>query len=72
MSFTQSALKKLSKGELIDLALEYQSKFGSTLNDISKEILERRCWSNCQYPGRECISCDTGSLEIGRHRPPGV
>ena len=37
-----SALKKLSKNEVIALALEYQSKFDSTLANINKEISDLR------------------------------
>ena len=38
MSLSESALKKLSKDEVITLALEYQNKFDSTLTNINKEI----------------------------------
>ena len=31
-------LKKLSKEEVIDLALQYQNKFDSTLANVNKEI----------------------------------
>ena len=37
MSLSKSALKKISKDEVIALALEYQNKFDSTLTDINKE-----------------------------------
>ena len=42
MSLSQSALKKLSKDEVIALALEYQNKFDSTLANINKEISNLR------------------------------
>ena len=38
MSLPESVLKKLSKNEIIALALEYQSKFDSTLTNMNKEI----------------------------------
>ena len=38
MSLSESALKKLSKDEVIALALECQNKFDSTLANINKEI----------------------------------
>ena len=41
MWLSKSALKKLSKDEVIALALEYQSKFDSTLTNINKEITDR-------------------------------
>ena len=41
MSLSESALKKLSKDEVIALALEYQNKFDSTLTNINKEITDR-------------------------------
>ena len=34
MGLSDAALKKLSKDEIIDLALDYQSKFDSTLAGI--------------------------------------
>ena len=42
MSLSESALKKLSKDEVIALALEYQNKFDSTLTNIDKEISDLR------------------------------
>ena len=42
MSRSKSALKKLSKGEVIALVLEYQNKFDFTLPTISKEISDLR------------------------------
>ena len=38
MSLSESVLKKLSKEEVIDLALQYQNKFDSTLANVNKEI----------------------------------
>ena len=38
MAFSESALKKLHKDEIINLALDYQSKFGSTLAGIRNEL----------------------------------
>ena len=88
MALNEAALRKLGTEEIIKLALEYQSKFESTLssiNDIktdlpelrkyyeklepdvliSKQVntklcdkmkfLERQCWANEQYSGRECL-----------------
>ena len=49
MSLSQSALKKLSKDEVITLALEYQNKFDSTLANINKEISNvRQNYENMQ------------------------
>ena len=42
MSLFKSALKKLSKDEVIALALEYKKKFDSTLANINKEISDLR------------------------------
>ena len=42
MPFSESALKKLSKDEVIALALEHQNKFDSTLKNINKEISDVR------------------------------
>ena len=38
MALSETALKKLSKDEIINLALDYQSKFDSTLAGISNEL----------------------------------
>ena len=38
MALSEAALKKLSKDEIINLALDYQSKFDSTLAGISNEL----------------------------------
>ena len=38
MAFSESALKKLHKDEIISLALDYQSKFHSTLAGIRNEL----------------------------------
>ena len=45
MALNEAALRKLSKEEIIKLALEYQSKFESTLssiNDIKTDLSELR------------------------------
>ena len=42
MSLSESALKKLSKDEVIALILEYQNKFDSALTNINKEIPDLR------------------------------
>ena len=67
MALSKAALKKLSKDEIINVALDYQSKFDFTLAGISKELsdfrqlgklircLERQCWSNSQYSRLECL-----------------
>ena len=38
MPLTEAALKKLSKGEIVSLALNYQNKFDSTLAGIRNEL----------------------------------
>ena len=38
MALSEAALKKLSKDEIVNLALDYQSKFDSTLVGISNEL----------------------------------
>ena len=38
MALSESVLKKLHKGEIINLALDYQSKFCSTLAGIKNEL----------------------------------
>ena len=38
MALSESALKKLHKDEIINLALDYQSKFDSTLAGIRNEL----------------------------------
>ena len=38
MGLSESALKKLHKDEIINLALDYQSKFDSTLAGIRNEL----------------------------------
>ena len=40
MALSKAVLKKLSKEEVINLALNYQSKFDSTLTGIRKELGE--------------------------------
>ena len=45
MALNEAALRKLGKEEIINLALEYQSKFDSTLssiNDIKTDLSELR------------------------------
>ena len=45
MAFNEAALRKLGKEEIIKLALEYQSKFDSTLssiNDVKTDLSELR------------------------------
>ena len=38
MALSEAALEKLSKDEIVNLALDYQSKFDSTLAGISNEL----------------------------------
>ena len=40
MTLSEAALKKLSKGNIIDLALDYQSKFDSKLVGIRNELCD--------------------------------
>ena len=40
MAISEVSSNKLSKNEVINLALDYQSKFDSTLVDIRKELSE--------------------------------
>ena len=40
MALSKASLKKLSKEEVINLALDYQSKFDSTLAGIRNELSE--------------------------------
>ena len=42
MSLSETVLKKLSKNEVIALALDYQKNFDSTLTNINKEISDLR------------------------------
>ena len=42
MSLSESALKKLSKDEIVALALDYQKKFDSDLAGINKELTDLR------------------------------
>ena len=42
MTFSEEALRKLTKYELVNLSLEYQSKFNSTLANIDKDMGELR------------------------------
>ena len=40
MTLTEAAVKKMSKDDIITLALDYQDKFNSTLANINKDIGE--------------------------------
>ena len=40
MALSESALKKLHKDEIINLALDYQSKFDSTLEGVRSEPID--------------------------------
>ena len=40
MTLTEVALRKMSKDDIITLALDYQDKFNSTLANINKDIGE--------------------------------
>ena len=42
MTLPEEALRKLTKDELVNLSLEYQSKFNSTLANIHKDMGELR------------------------------
>ena len=42
MSISEAALRKLTKGEVIALFLEYQAKFDNTLSNINRELSELR------------------------------
>ena len=42
MLLSQTALRKLTKNEVIALTLEYQAKFDNTLSNINKELSELR------------------------------
>ena len=42
MTFPEEVLRKLTKYELVNLSLEYQSKFNSTLANVDKDIGELR------------------------------
>ena len=42
MTLPEEALRKLTKDELVNLSLEYQSKFNSTLANIDKDTGELR------------------------------
>ena len=46
MPLSESALKKLSKDEVITLALEYQNNSDSALTNINKEISDLKLWEN--------------------------
>ena len=40
MTLTKAALKKMSKDDIITLALDYQDKFNSSLANINKDLRE--------------------------------
>ena len=42
MAFNEAALRRLGKEEIIKLALEYQSNFESSINDIKTDLSELR------------------------------
>ena len=42
MSLSEAPLRKLTKGKVIALSLEYQAKFDNTLFSINKELKELR------------------------------
>ena len=42
MAHTENSLSRLNKDHLICLALDYQQKYGITLDKISKELAELR------------------------------
>ena len=51
MALSEPALNKLSKGDIINLALDYQSEFNSTLVGIRNEIsdLKKRLWETWRW-----------------------
>ena len=70
MSLSESALKKLSKDEVLlrnkeisDLRQNYEkiqsefcvSRIASSKLTVQIVLLERQCWSNFQYSRRECL-----------------
>ena len=56
MPLSESALKKLSKDEVIALALEYHNKFDLTLANINKYLtsgkIMRKCSRNFASPDK--------------------
>ena len=42
MTLPEEALRKLTKDELVNLSLQYQNKFNSTLTKIDKDMSELR------------------------------
>ena len=40
MSFSEAALRKLTRDEVIALTLEYQARFDNTLSNINRELSE--------------------------------
>ena len=60
MSLSESALKKLSKDEVIAVALEYQNKSDSILANINKGISD--LWQNYEKTQSElCVSRQVSS-----------
>ena len=65
--YTEEALDKLNKKELITILLSLQSKVQSANNEILDQVcqlnqkfnqlvdMERQCWANTQYSRRECL-----------------
>ena len=65
--YTEEALDKLNKKELITILLSLQSKVQSANNEILNQVcqlnqkfnqlvdMERQCWANTQYSRRECL-----------------
>ena len=75
MSLPESVLKKLSKNEIIALALEYQSKFDSTLTNMKKKYLAsgkivRKCSQNLTFPDKS--SQNWGSKLFCRNNSAGI
>ena len=49
MAHTENSLNRLNKDDLIRLALDYQQKYDSTLDKISKELAElRKSYNNLE------------------------
>ena len=65
--YTEEALDKLNKKELITILQSLQSKVESANNEILDQVcqlnqkfnqlvdMERQCWANTQYSRRECL-----------------
>ena len=68
--YTEEALDKLNKKELITILLSLQSKVQSANNEILDQVcqlnqkfnqlvdMERQCWANTQYSRRECLEVE--------------